>query len=151
MTMITERRAGRARRLMCLLMVLGAAAAAVAGESASPLVVALEARVAAGDLEYRDPQTGQVVLATAERVAALRNELAPQFEPPAVLARTVAADGTIGFVSDGTPRDVMLVRVNLDGTREHACVRDLDSAVAFVVGLEAAPEPGPVARPVETE
>ena len=44
----------------------------------------------------------------------------------------------MGSEIDDAIRDVFLVRINLDGTRETACLRTLDAAVAFVVGLDRA-------------
>lgn len=98
----------------------------------------LEERISAGDLAYRDSRTGEVVVATAERIAALRNELAPQFDWPAGASVTVADDGTVRADINGAMRDVFVVRTNLDGTRERGCFRDLESAVAFIVGLDRA-------------
>ena len=48
----------------------------------------------------------------------------------------VADDGTVSADIDGAMRDVMIVRTLLDGTRERGCFRDLDGAVAFIVGLD---------------
>ena len=96
----------------------------------------LDDRISAGDLKYRDSRTGEIVVATAERVATLRQELAPQFDWPAGADISVAADGTVRADINGAMRDVYLVRTNLDGTRERGCFRDLDGAVAFIVGLD---------------
>jgi len=101
----------------------------------SASAIALEERIAAGDLKYRDSRTGEVVVATHARVAVLRMELAPQFGWPAAANVTTAADGTVRAESNGAVRDVFVVRTNLDGTRTRGCFRDLDAAVAFVVGL----------------
>lgn len=97
---------------------------------------ALEERINAGDLKYRDSRTGEVVVATAERIAALRSDLAPEFDRPAGATVTVADDGTVRADINGAMRDVYVMRVNLDGTRDFGCFRDLDSAVAFLVGLD---------------
>ena len=101
-------------------------------------MIALEERVAAGDLEYRDSRTGEVVVATKGGIALLRQELAPLFGWPSVAEITTAADGTVRASIDGAMRDVYIARTNLDGTRTRGCFRDLDSAVAFVVGLDRA-------------
>ena len=37
-------------------------------------------------------------------------------------------------------RDVHLMRINLDGTQTTACLRNLDAAVAFIVGLDTVEE-----------
>ena len=96
----------------------------------------LEARIAAGDLQYRDTKTGEVVLATEARVNEIRTRLAPQFDWPAGAHVAVADDGTVSADIDGAMRDVMVVRTRLDGTLERGCFRDLDAAVAFIVGLD---------------
>lgn len=112
----------------------------------------LAERIQAGDLKYRDANTGEVVVATQERIDALRFSLEQYFGQPAVFNSRVGADGTERSVIGDAIRDVMLVRINLDGTRTKACLRDLDAAVAFVVGLdtvksEAAEQPAaPVTR-----
>lgn len=93
-------------------------------------------RIQAGDLKYRDPKSGEVVVATQERIDALRFSLEQYFGQPAVFNGREAADGTVSSVIGDAVRDVMLVRINLDGTRTKACLRDLDAAVAFVVGLD---------------
>jgi hypothetical protein len=105
-----------------------------AGRSAS--AIALDERVAAGDLKYRDSRTGEVVVATYAGIATLRQELAPLFGWPAGVESTTAADGTVKAGIKGAMRDVYLARTNLDGTRVRGCFRDLDSAVAFIVGLD---------------
>jgi hypothetical protein len=97
----------------------------------------LEDRIAAGDLEYRDARTGEVVVATADRVAALRESLAPQFAPVSGVHQYFKADGTIQVSAEQPFSDVFVSRTNLDGTRTRGCFRDLDAAVAFVVGLDA--------------
>ena len=109
----------------------------------------LEQRIAAGDLEYRDPKTGAIVVATEEGIAFLRSQLAPHFGPYPENEPIVLADGTVKAPMNGAIRDVYLVRTNLDGTRAAACVRSLDAAVAFLVGLdrENSKTPGP-SRPV---
>jgi hypothetical protein len=124
---------------------------ALAGEPQTgerPLMAMLQERIAAGDLEYRDPATNEVVVATHERVAALRFELERYFGQPEVVNLKVADDGTVGSVVGDAIRDVFLIRTNLDGTRTRACLRDLDAAVAFMVGLDtvesdAAAQPSP--------
>lgn len=98
----------------------------------------LEERISAGDLKYRDSRTGEIVVATAERVAVLRQELAPQFDWPAGAEITIADDGTVRADINGAMRDVHVARTNPDGTRELGCFRDLDAAVAFIVGLDRA-------------
>lgn len=97
----------------------------------------LAERIAAGDLEYRDARTGEVVVATAERVGALRESLAPQFAPVSGVHQHLKADGTIQVSAEQPFSDVFVSRINLDGTRTRGCFRDLDSAVAFVMGLDA--------------
>lgn len=105
------------------------------GRSAS--VVLLEERIAAGDLKYHDPRTGEIVVADYSRVALIRQELAPLFGGPVTVEQTIAADGTVKASANGAVQDVYLVRTNLDGTRVRGCFRDLDAAVAFIVGLDA--------------
>ena len=88
-------------------------------------------------------------MATEERIAALRFDLERHFGQPVVFNRSIAADGTVGSVIGDAIRDVHLVRTNLDGTRTTACMRDLDGAVAFVVGLDTVEsETGADPRPV---
>lgn len=106
------------------------------GDDRSASVIALEERIAAGDLKYLDSRTGEVVVATDAGIALLRQELAPLFGWPSGVEYTTAADGTVRAGIDGAMRDVYLVRTNLDGSRVRGCFRDLDSAVAFIVGLE---------------
>lgn len=114
------------------------AAGTPSDDRAAPTTVAarLEARVAAGDLKYRDTGTGEVVLVTEARVNEIRMRLAPQFDWPAGASVDVADDGTVSADIDGAMRDVMVVRTRLDGSRERGCFRDLDAAVAFIVGLD---------------
>lgn len=102
----------------------------------------LEDRIAAGDLRYRDPETREVVTATAERVAELRRDLAPLFERPAVAPLEVRPDGTVVVDTDGFVGHVHLRRVDLDGGVSVACVDTLDAAVAFILGLHG-PGMGP--------
>jgi hypothetical protein len=140
---LAHRRIGRSDRVLNLLMLVILVACAPAwaggnnGNAGTGLTAAevLEARIASGDLEYRDPQTGHIVVATAERVAEIRNELAPRFDRPPSFDQTVLADGTVRAEVNGDIRDVHIVRVNLDGAVEVACVRSLDAAVSFMVGL----------------
>ena len=96
----------------------------------------LEERISAGDLKYSDPQTGEIVVATSERVAAIRNGLAPHFDWPDGAEISVADDGTVRADIGGAMRDVHVARTNLDGSRQRGCFRDLDAAVAFIVGLD---------------
>lgn len=98
----------------------------------------LEERITAGNLKYRDSRTGEIVVATAENVAALRKELAPQFDWSAGAEVTIADDGTVRADINGAMRDVHVARINPDGTRELGCFRNLDAAVAFIVGLDRA-------------
>ena len=67
--------------LVAIVAMLAAMAAAVpvlandsreGSDSRNASTVALEKRIAAGDLEYRDPRTGDVVVATPARIAELR-------------------------------------------------------------------------------
>ena len=104
------------------------------GRPASMIV--LEERIAAGDLKYRDSRTGEVVVATRERIDALRSNLERHFGQPPVYNEKVSANGAVVSVIDDAIRDVHLMRINLDGTRTTACLRDLDAAVAFLVGLD---------------
>jgi len=137
-------RAGLETGLVCGLLALGLSIATAraderpdAGATRVMTATLLEERIAAGDLEYRDAGTGEIVVATAERVAAIRESLAPQFAPVSGVHQYARADGTVQVTAEQTFSDVMLSRVNLDGTRSRACFRDLDAAVAFVVGLDA--------------
>ena len=127
---------GLAVLILCLISTV--TAGTPSGDRAAPTTVAalLEARVAAGDLQYRDTRTGEVVPATEARVNEIRTRLARQFDWPAGARVTVADDGTVSADIDGAMRDVMVVRTRLDGTRERGCFRDLDAAVAFIVGLD---------------
>lgn len=109
----------------------------IPGDDRPASVIALEERVAAGDLQYRDARTGEIVAATAERVADIRESLAPHFTPVSGVHRYVKGDGTVRVSAEQLFNDVFLSRVNLDGTRTRGCFRDLDAAVAFVVGLDA--------------
>lgn len=119
-----------------MIFVVSMALPAAAGDGMS-LQQVLEERIAAGDLEYRDARTGEVVVATAERVAVIRESLAPQFVPVSGVHQYFKADGTIQVSAEQPFRDVFVSRINLDGTRTRGCFRDLDSAVAFLVGLDA--------------
>lgn len=140
-----EKNPGVRLRTVCrvaavVMVVCGAfALPALADDSAgvSKTRLSLEERIGAGDLKYRDLQTGEIVMATAERVAAIRNGLAPNFDWPAGAEISVADDGTVRADIGGAMRDVYVVRVNLDGSRQRGCFRDLDAAVAFIVGLDA--------------
>ena len=104
------------------------------GRPASMIV--LEERIAAGELKYRDSRTGEVVVATRERIDALRSNLERHFGQPPVYNEKVSANGAVVSVIDDAIRDVHLMRINLDGTRTTACLRDVDAAVAFLVGLD---------------
>ena len=117
-------------------------------ESRNATVVALEKRIAAGDLEYRDSRTGEIVVATPERIAALRSDLERHFGQPPVFNERVTADGAVVAVVGDAIRDVHLVRINLDGTRTTACLRNLDAAVAFIVGLDTVENKAAGNRPV---
>lgn len=109
----------------------------VGNESGLTTAAVLEQRIAAGDLKYRDPGTGEVVVATQDRIDALRSGLERHFSQPPVFNEQVAADGTVMSVVGDAIRDVQVMRINLDGTRTTACLRNLDAAVAFIVGLDA--------------
>ena len=119
-----------------LVALVCATATVVFADGSADRYLALEERIAAGDLRYVDARTGEMVVATQERVDAIRYELAPQFDWPSEAEISVAEDGTASVEIEGAPRDVYLVRTNLDGTRDRGCFRDLDAAVAFVVGLD---------------
>ncbi|MEX1310919.1 MAG: hypothetical protein AB1Z65_10900 [Candidatus Sulfomarinibacteraceae bacterium] len=108
---------------------------AAAGDGMS-LQQVLENRIAAGDLEYRDARTGEVVVATQERIDAMRSDLERYFGQPPVYNEKVNASGAVVSVIGDAIKDVHLMRVNLDGTRTIACLRDLDAAIAFMVGLD---------------
>jgi hypothetical protein len=111
----------------------------------------LEERIAAGDLEYRDPSTGEVVVATRGRIDALRSDLERTFGQPPVYNEKVSANGAVVSVIGDAIRDVHLVRINLDGTRTTACLRNLDAAVAFIVGLDTVENKAAGARPVAAD
>lgn len=106
------------------------------GDNRPASMIVLEERIAAGDLKYLDPRTGEVVVADYSRVALLRQELAPLFGVPVGVEQSIAADGTVRASANGAVSDVYLVKTNLDGTRVRGCFRDLDAAVAFIVGLD---------------
>jgi len=138
---------GLATGLVCGLLAFGISVAAAgaaeqpgAGETRVTTAALLEERIAAGNLEYRDARTGEIVVATAERVAAIRESLAPQFAAVSGVHQYLRADGTVQVTAEQSFSDVMLSRVNLDGTSTRGCFRDLDAAVAFVVGLDADPQ-----------
>lgn len=106
----------------------------------------LEERISAADLAYRDPGSGEMVKATADRLAELRIRLAPAFEPVPAIPEARRPDGTVVAHVDGAIRDVVVARITVDGRREIACVRSLDQAIAFIVGLDTQPaRPAPVA------
>lgn len=119
--------------LVALACVAPPAMSADSGEGAAAL---LSKRIAAGDLKYRDNRTGEVVIATEARVAEIRASLEPLFKSPESARIDVADDGTVSVDPNGAIRDVYVVRTRIDGTRERGCFRDLDAAVAFVVGLD---------------
>ena len=75
-------------------------------------------------------------MATRERIDALRSDLERHFGQPPVYNQKVSANGAVVSVIGDAIRDVYLMRINLDGTRTTACLRDLDAAVAFLVGLD---------------
>jgi hypothetical protein len=77
-----------------------------------------------------------MTVATPERVAALRAQLAPLFDGVSEVNQRTLADGTIAAEVAGRIRHVHLVRSNLDGRTQLGCVRSLDAAVAFILGLE---------------
>ncbi len=106
------------------------------GDGRSASAIALDERVAAGDLKYRDPSTGEVVVATRDRIDALRFDLERNFGQPPVYNEKVSASGAVVSVIGDAIRDVHLVRINLDGTRTTVCLRNLDAAVAFLVGFD---------------
>lgn len=129
--------------LICGVLALSAAAAYAGADGSHGGVEArlttatvLEKRIAAEDLEYRDPSTGEVVVATRGRIDALRSDLERTFGQPPVYNEKVSANGAVVSVIGDAIRDVHLVRINLDGTRTTACLRNLDAAVAFIVGLD---------------
>jgi hypothetical protein len=117
------------------------------GDSHLTAAAVLDQRIAAGDLEYRDPSTGEIVVATEDRIDALRADLERYFGQPPVLNEQVSADGTVMSVIGDAIRDVQLVRINLDGTRTTACMRSLDAAVAFIVGVDSAGNEAADSRP----
>lgn len=143
---------GLGRRLAALLvagfLLAGVPAWMDAAEGGRSLATILEERIAAGDLEYRDSRTGEVVVATAERVAELRSNLERHFAQPPVFNERVNANGAVVAVVGDAIRDVQLVRINLDGTRTTACMRDLDAAVAFLIGLDTVENKATGDRPV---
>jgi len=116
------------------------------GRPASMIV--LEERIEAGDLKYRDSRTGEIVVATRERIDALRSNLERHFGQLPVYNEKVSANGAVVSVIGDAIRDVHLVRINLDGTRTTACLRDLDAAVAFIVGLDTVENKTADNRPV---
>jgi hypothetical protein len=93
-------------------------APAVSDDGSGDRAALMQERIAAGDLEYRDPRTGEVVVATEERVAELRSELAPQLDWPAGARVEVADDATVSADIIGAMRDVFIARTRIDGTRE---------------------------------
>ena len=117
----------------------------------STVAMALEERIAAGDLKYRDSRTGEVVVATEERIAALRANLERYFGQPPVVNERATANGAVVSVVGDAIRDVHLVRINLDGTRTTACLRNLDAAVAFIVGLDTVENKAAGNRPVAAD
>jgi len=142
------------RTVAMLLALAGVAAVAVATETVvgKTRVELLEEHIRAGDLQYVDSRTGEVVVATEEAVSHIRRELAQLFETDAEFQTEVADDGTVSSPIGNAVRDVHLVRTNLDGTRETTSVRTLDAAVAFIVGLDRVLEferPEPVAVPAD--
>jgi len=142
----------RFHRVVSIIVVVAVVTLALPGFAGEPRAAQsreamLAERIEAGDLKYRDPNTGEVVVATQERVDTLRFDLERSFGQPAVFNSREAADGTVSSVIGDAIRDVMLVRINLDGTRTTACLRDIDAAVAFVVGLDTV-ESEPVAQPM---
>lgn len=144
----------RSISVIATVVLLAVAVPALAGDSDAnaagtpSLEARLAAHIAAGDLTYRDPATNQVVTATEERVANLRHDLERHFSQPPVFNERVTADGAMVAVIGDAIRDVHLSRVNLDGTRTTACIRDLDAAVAFIVGLDTVENKAGDARPV---
>ncbi len=117
------------------------------GDVRSASAIALDDHIAAGDLKYRDTRTGEIVVATRERIDALRSELERHFGQPPVYNERVSANGAVVSVVDDAIRDVHLMRVNLDGSRTTACLRNLDAAVAFLVGLDTVENTTAVDRP----
>jgi hypothetical protein len=129
-------RCGLTATLVIGVLVVGASVWAAEVEPTSPAMISLEKHLAAGDLEYRDPSTGEIVVATRDRIDALRFDLERTFGQPPVYNETISANGAVVSVIGDAIRDVHLVRINLDGTRTTACLRNLDAAVAFIVGLD---------------
>ena len=118
-----------------IMVVASMASPASAGDGMS-LQQVLEERIAAGDLQYRDSRTGEVVVATQERIDAMRSDLERHFGQPPVYTETMSANGAVVSVIGDAIRDVHLMRINLDGSQTTTCVRDLDAAIAFIVGLD---------------
>lgn len=129
-------RCGLTAALVIGVLVVGASVWAAEVQPASPVMISLEKHLGAGDLEYRDPSTGEIVVATQDRIDALRFDLERIFGQPPVSNEKVSANGAVVSVIGDAIRDVHLVRINLDGTRTTACLRNLDAAVAFIVGLD---------------
>lgn len=124
-----------------------ATASGDAPEPRSAVMAALDERIAAGDLQYRDPRTGEVVVATEEGISFLRDQLEQQFARAASVDPNAGGDQTASSELGTVPSDVFVRRTNLDGTRESACFRTLDAAVAFIVGLDTgAATGGPATR-----
>ncbi len=143
MTKNTKLRMGLGFGLICGVFTIGMSADSVradegvAGDNSRLTTAAvLEQRIAAGDLEYRDPSTGEIVVATQDRIDELRSDLERYFGQPPVYNEKVSANGAVVSVIGDAIRDVHLVRINLDGTQTTACLRNLDAAVAFLVGLD---------------
>lgn len=134
--------------VVTVFILAGVPASADGVDGSRSLATILEERIEAGDLEYRDSRTGEVVVATPERVAELRSDLERYFAQPPVFNERVNADGAVVAVVGDAVRDVHLVRINLDGTQTTACMRNLDAAVAFIVGLDAIENKATGDRPV---
>lgn len=136
---LTNRVWSRSLLGFAILLMLSGVTAVVSADEAAPAPTRMEIlaqHIEAGDLEYHDSKTGEIVVATEARVAEIRSRLEPHFDRPQGARVDVADDGTVSADIDGAMRDVFIVRTRLDGTRETGCFRDVDAAVAFIVGLD---------------
>jgi len=92
-----------------------------------------------GLMVFRDPDTGEIVTPTAERLAEFRAKLAADLSPSrGTYTKTVWPDGRIQItVIDGF-EDLAIARVGADGSTSHDCVNSLDEAARLLT------EPAPV-------
>lgn len=133
----------RALQATAVVLALGLAATASAGEQKAPKVIKkteVQVPVNRGGLVAGvDPATGKVRQPTAEEIQALSEAMNKMFSRSAAsVTVTEYSDGMISAELGDAFQNMTLVRINPDGSKSEACVEGLEQALEF---FAVAPRP----------